>query len=249
MSPSTARFFKQDIKIARQYNQGKRKGPTFESPYECDVGKEILREWVDANGLSAEQILSNESAASKVIQEHTLADIMADVQSDQIFQTVKRGSVSIAPSAPDVMVQFSPKVHTIATAYRRKSSSLFATNGHKSDSLSNKYNSSIVDFSSKHSTQLVDLNNPPEEAKVLRKKLLHSEHLPYSVWPKARSNSLIPNPSGYIEQPYSNSFTYNTVQLNQPESTTKYRRMSKSALQCYQEEIKNQQDNSREAKQ
>ena len=239
MSPSTARFFKQDIKIARQYNQSKVKEQTLDNvTNDHDMGREILREWVDANGLSAEQILSGETATSKVIQEHTLADIMADVQSDQVFQSVKRGSVSLAPSIPDVMVQFSSKVPTAYTCTRRRISSFQMNISSQSKQQQNSNNSTPKCSIDKSGILLVDLNHSRKQSLILRDKLKQSEHLPYSVWPKANRPTILVSPPS-VEEPLPTSGTSNNMSQFIPDPS-KYRRMSKSALHVYQEEMKKQ---------
>lgn len=224
MSPSTARFFKQDIKIARQYNQSKGKGQTLHSP-NSDMGQEILREWVDANGLRAEQILSGQTAASKVIREHTLADIMADVHNDQVFQSVRRGSASLAPATPDLVVRFSQKPNSLPGQWRRQS-----TSGRNSYTCAADWGN----------IPLVDLMNRGRKASLaLRETLKHSDHLPYSVWPKARKPTILVTSS---DEPLPSVSSHAS---HLAPDGTRFRRVSRSALHSYQEEMKRQTTNSR----
>lgn len=228
LSPSTARFFKHDLKIARQHNQDKSKGQTSEGLCGEDVGQEILQEWVDATGLNAQQIMFGDSAQAKAIQEQTLADIMEDVQNDQVFQLVKRGSISINPVSPDLMSSLSPPRHSPSTPFQGRRHTTFAPSPSPGNG---SFNSLVLDT---NGSALIDMNGTSNRRKsiALRQTLLTTEHLPYSVWPKARSSRFHVTPAT-LKVPATPG-----VQLTP--DLTKYRRMSKSALSSYKEEMKKQ---------
>lgn len=228
LSPSTARFFKQDLKIARQYNQEKSRAQTLEGLSDEDVGQEILQEWVDATGLNAQHIMSSDSAQAKAIQEQTLADIMADVQNDQVFQVVKRGSISINPVSADLMRTLSPQRLSVSTPLQSRRHTLIPASRSPGNG---SFNSLVLDT---NGTALIDMNGASSRRKstALRQSLLTSEHLPLSVWPKARTTRFNVTPAT-LEVPKNPSI------LLTPD-LAKYRRMSKSALTSYKEEIKRQ---------
>ncbi|OTF72220.1 DUF389 domain containing protein, partial [Euroglyphus maynei] len=79
LSPVSRRFFQEDIKIAREYNE--RSGPNN------DLGEDVLREYATIHGIDSEQFMKPESRA---VQLQALADIVKDVEADQVFQTVTR---------------------------------------------------------------------------------------------------------------------------------------------------------------
>ena len=232
LSPSTARFFKQDLKIARQYNQDKSKGQTLEGLSGEDVGQEILQEWVDATGLNAHQIMSGDSAEAKAIQEQTLADIMADVQNDQVFQLVKRGSISINPVAADLMSTLSLQRLSPSTPFQSRRPTLVPASRSPGNG---SFNSLVLDT---NGTSLIDMNGVTSnrrKSSALRQTLATSEHLPYSVWPKARTSRFNVHPAT-LEVPSTTPSILLTPDL------AKYRRMSKTALTSYIEEMKRQSD-------
>ncbi|KAJ6222573.1 hypothetical protein RDWZM_001118 [Blomia tropicalis] len=78
LSKANRRFFKEDIKIARQYNE-KHRG--------SNLGEDVLKEWANIAGLDKNEFLKPESRA---VQLHTLADIAKDVEADLVYRTVTR---------------------------------------------------------------------------------------------------------------------------------------------------------------
>ncbi|XP_042897539.1 uncharacterized protein [Parasteatoda tepidariorum] len=85
----TSRFWKEDIKIARDYNTSM---PASEAD---ELGKQFLAEWATLNGLEPDALLSDDAEAAMTRME-TLKDIMEDVETDEVFQTVAR---SVSTSA------------------------------------------------------------------------------------------------------------------------------------------------------
>ncbi|KAF7493812.1 Uncharacterized protein SSS_07140 [Sarcoptes scabiei] len=79
LSPENRRFFQEDIKIAREYNQRSNSS---------ELGVDILKEYASMVGLDSEKVLNPEARA---VQLHTLADIARDVEADEVFQTITKG--------------------------------------------------------------------------------------------------------------------------------------------------------------
>lgn len=221
-SSSTARFFKEDIKIAREYNREQCKHKNMP---DGDFGQEIISEWADANGLNAHQIFSDKSPESRAIQLHTLRDIMSDVENDHVFQTVKRGSVSISPCTPDMMLRAASPVHLLA----RSNSIISGPSGiyrrRKTLASIPTTPSSVIEIPSRPEIPLSDLRRRRGSAALLR-RLSTAEHLPYSVWPKTRRDS---------QQSLSQETLLTPISMLG--DGAKYKLMSKSALRSYEEEM------------
>ncbi|KAH9527654.1 hypothetical protein DERF_001661 [Dermatophagoides farinae] len=78
LSPVSRRFFQEDIKIAREYNQ---RSETK------NLSEDVLREYATIHGYDSEQFMKPEQRAAQL---QALNDIAEDVEADQVFQTVTR---------------------------------------------------------------------------------------------------------------------------------------------------------------
>ena len=56
------------------------------------LGDQILKEWATITGIDHTQLLSNKPEA-KITQLQTLQDIISDVETDNVYQTVIKNSV------------------------------------------------------------------------------------------------------------------------------------------------------------
>ena len=148
LSPSTARFFKEDIKIARKYNRqsnngdGMKRHSTLPSsglggsggggnndyaPLDdsCSLGAQILREWIAANGLNESKFFADDSPAARESQSQTLRDMLADVKADRVYQAIARASNQFSQS----MICPEDLVVTFASDSPRTSASMASKSG------------------------------------------------------------------------------------------------------------------------
>ncbi|XP_064486468.1 uncharacterized protein LOC135398867 [Ornithodoros turicata] len=79
--PRTHRFWKNDIKVARDYNR------TFND--DDDLGHRFLEEWASITGVDP-KVMSSSDPESRLTQLHTLQDILQDAEADDVYQTVSR---------------------------------------------------------------------------------------------------------------------------------------------------------------
>ncbi|KAH8031949.1 hypothetical protein HPB51_022147 [Rhipicephalus microplus] len=79
--PRTQRFWKHDIKVARDYNR-----TLHESN---DLGQEFLQEWAKVSGVDP-KLMSSNDPQSRLAQLQTLQDILMDAEDDEVYQTVTR---------------------------------------------------------------------------------------------------------------------------------------------------------------
>lgn len=79
--PRTQRFWKHDIKVARDYNR-----TLHESN---DLGQEFLQEWAKVSGVDP-KLMSSNDPQSRMAQLQTLQDILMDAEDDEVYQTVTR---------------------------------------------------------------------------------------------------------------------------------------------------------------
>ena len=145
---------------------------------------------------------------------------MDDVESDHIFQTVRKGSCSVSPYTPDIML--GPQL------LNRRSISMSPSidERRRTISVSPSSRSSIVDMEMKSDIKLNDLRQRRRGSVALLQSLSKTEHLPYSVWPKTRRES-------------QHSLSQETLLTSRTilGDAAKYRLMSKSALLSYEEEM------------
>ncbi|XP_054157688.1 uncharacterized protein LOC128956032 [Oppia nitens] len=87
MSPTTRRFFQEDIKIVREYN-------AEHGGNSDNMGEQVLKEWADMNGINANELLANTPEA-RVTQFQTLTDIIRDVEEDQVYKSIQRTRISV----------------------------------------------------------------------------------------------------------------------------------------------------------
>lgn len=88
--PRTQRFWKHDIKVARDYNR------TVHDAN--DLGHEFLQEWADLTGVDP-KLLTSDDPHSRITQLQTLQDILMDAEDDEVYQTVTRHVANQPPSA------------------------------------------------------------------------------------------------------------------------------------------------------
>lgn len=79
--PRTQRFWKHDIKIARDYNR------TIHETN--DLGQEFLQEWAKVSGVDP-KLMCSDDPQSRIAQLQTLQDILMDAEDDEVYQTVTR---------------------------------------------------------------------------------------------------------------------------------------------------------------
>ncbi|XP_022704303.1 uncharacterized protein LOC111269159 [Varroa jacobsoni] len=80
--PDTDRFWKHDIKVAREYN---RRNTTVGSS--GDMAHTVLSEWATVAGIDPKMMQSDDPKA-RISQLQTLQDILMDAEDDEVFQTV-----------------------------------------------------------------------------------------------------------------------------------------------------------------
>lgn len=84
------RFFKEDIKVMRDYNRRMTMAPGTVA--EEQMGNQILSEWAEIAGLDPKTLLSD-SPEAKVTQLQTLQDILSDVEADDTYLSVTRNAI------------------------------------------------------------------------------------------------------------------------------------------------------------
>ncbi|XP_018496808.1 uncharacterized protein LOC108864879 [Galendromus occidentalis] len=80
--PDTERFWKHDIRVAREYN---RRNTTFGSS--GDMAQTVLSEWATVAGIDP-KLMSSDDPKARLSQLQTLQDILMDAEDDDVFQTV-----------------------------------------------------------------------------------------------------------------------------------------------------------------
>lgn len=83
------RFFKEDIKVARDYNRRMTLLPPGTINPEETIGNQILSEWAEIAGLDPGTLLG-EKPEAEVTRRQTLMDIIGDVTSDTTYQSVTK---------------------------------------------------------------------------------------------------------------------------------------------------------------
>lgn len=212
LSPSTARFFKEDIKIARKYNQdsgsfsgkvtlrntcnpGNNYTPLDE---QNNLGVQILREWIAANGLNEAKFFADDSPSARASQLQTLKDMLADVQADRVYQAIARGSnqLSQTVTTPEALVasfangkESQAQSGSPSSAAKRRNTTIGSyQHGPGSQSV---YTIEVTKIpESDGDGDAINLQKRRRSSIALRKSLIHSEHSPLSVWPKARKSDL-----------------------------------------------------------
>ncbi|KAG8187350.1 hypothetical protein JTE90_011712 [Oedothorax gibbosus] len=189
----TSRFWKEDIRIARDYNT------TMPAAESDELGEQFLAEWATLNGLEPEAILSDDAEAALTRME-TLKDIMEDVESDDVFQRISRSVGNKADTRPLTqrfsMISVPPNLTT--EARNERSRSMFHTNIKRTVSLmvpeTRSSNSSTFDSSVLKDVELrrpkVHLSQsfsshrrpPRSSVAVLRQSLVNADS-PYTLWP------------------------------------------------------------------
>lgn len=86
------RFFKEDIKVARDYNRRMTLLPPGTTNAEETIGNQILSEWAEIAGLDPGTLLS-EKPEAEVTRRQTLLDIIGDVTADSTYQSVTKSAL------------------------------------------------------------------------------------------------------------------------------------------------------------
>lgn len=86
-APQTSRFWKEDLKIARDYNK------TFSRSEGRELGKEFLEEWANLSGFDPNQVYSS-NGRPRMSQYNAFRNIVNDVEFDPVYQTVMRAMPS-----------------------------------------------------------------------------------------------------------------------------------------------------------
>ncbi|XP_067124254.1 uncharacterized protein [Centruroides vittatus] len=81
-APQTSRFWKEDLKIARDYNK------TISKSEGRELGKEFLDEWANLSGFDSTDL------RPRISQYNALRNIVNDVELDPVYQTVMRSMPS-----------------------------------------------------------------------------------------------------------------------------------------------------------
>jgi hypothetical protein len=186
MSASTRRFWKEDIKIARDYNK-------TESEGQNTLGEEFLREWAAMTGLDEKELMSDRPE-SKVAQLQTLQDMLRDVESDEVFRSIVRSTqgneISIEGRRHSL---YPPGMSTLPLDGDRRGSTIHST-GTGARRGSTVLQASMARRTSAFCLKVPEATGPDamqrrRSSAMLRKSLQATDHLPYSVWPQARPRS------------------------------------------------------------
>ncbi|XP_067124246.1 uncharacterized protein [Centruroides vittatus] len=214
--PKTSRFWKHDIKVARDYNR------TFGNNEGEEMGKQFLQEWASLTGVDPKEILSDTQEA-RLKQLQTLRDIIEDVEADDVYQSVMRcmpstsaepgtnpldlatlqrsGSFPNEAQIPAVWdVNFVPDPSSDKNKPRRKSlmQTIFPSGDPKAEPPKRRKCSKVPSFKSDPMVKRGESENVPglpsvtERNRMLRRSLQYSDS-PFTLWPSQnRRKSLAP---------------------------------------------------------
>ncbi|GIY06004.1 uncharacterized protein CDAR_253032 [Caerostris darwini] len=185
----TSRFWKEDIKIARDYNA------TMPAAEAEELGKQFLAEWATLNGLEPEALLSDDAEAA-ITRMETLKDIMQDVETDEVFQTIARSVSSVTNprpisqrlsvmSVPPSLAGSRPSIAEIREEARDRSRSLLPPeNGHPEIALDPEFKDIELRRPQVHVSPRLAKRPPTSRSSValLRQSLVHADS-PYTLWP------------------------------------------------------------------
>ncbi|XP_054164816.1 uncharacterized protein LOC128962466 [Oppia nitens] len=232
MEAGTQRFFKHDIKIARQHNRkslvsgGRRQ----------TLGEQILNEWAEISGLNKNQVMSN-SPEAKVTQFQTLYDIAQDVEMDETFQTVmskttgnpNKFGLGRRLTQPmlfgndcqkNVTQTLSPQVWSIENEMSENGTgrryTVNPTTKAKGPHFGDNSPYSTVGYTTGRGIRPNDLMSERGRRRsthFLRKSLTKSNRSPFSLWPtnqsEDRSNSIASQPARDLRARRQTSYTSN----------------------------------------
>lgn len=121
--PDTDRFWKHDIKVARDYNR--RKSTIGDTG---DMAQTVLSEWASVAGIDP-KLMNSDDPKSRMSQMQTLQDILMEAEDDEVFQTVssKVGNVNAGDAARRMSRALLPpmaKTSTSGEGYERRPSML-----------------------------------------------------------------------------------------------------------------------------
>ncbi|XP_015791874.1 uncharacterized protein LOC107368544 isoform X2 [Tetranychus urticae] len=211
-SSPTSRFWKEDVKIVREYNKTVRERKR-------SLHQDFLQEWAEMNGLDPQELLS-ENPEARAVQMATLRDMVKDVEEDEVFQQIlmntrpnadyirKVSMATIEPlrfdgtknkSASNVSIDMENR----DLKFQRRSIALPSPSarsflGNQTGDLS-PHNSRRGTRSAKNSVSTLSMLNQPttetgnlqrrQSTALLRKSLRNSDHSPYSLWPRRSSEA------------------------------------------------------------
>ncbi|GFU41877.1 uncharacterized protein NPIL_389212 [Nephila pilipes] len=188
----TSRFWKEDIKIVRDYNA------TMPAAEADELGKQFLAEWATLNGLEPDALLGDDAEAALTRME-TLKDIMQDVETDEVFQTVAR-SVSSVTNCRPISQRLSvmsvppnvaaPKTSLTVEPQRDRSKSVNPVlNGQSDIPLDPEFKDIELRRPQVHvSPRLAQRHSTTRSSvAVLRQSLLNADS-PYTLWPSESGN-------------------------------------------------------------
>lgn len=198
---------------------------------ENELKEEIVREWANATGLDANRLLTPDALESKMIQSHTLQDIMQDVNSDSLLRKLRRDSHSISPVSPDAemiarrhfpdMNRSHSIVSSAGSVFRKRPTVSFTT------SLAATASSASIDMAENSGDiAMTDLLSKRRKSQALLRQLTRNDHSPYSMWPRVQESD-----SRMTSEPSSPFFA----------DGDKYRDISMRALASYEDEIHRKQ--------
>ncbi|CAL1273559.1 unnamed protein product [Larinioides sclopetarius] len=185
----TSRFWKEDIKIARDYNT------TMPAAEADELGKQFLAEWATLNGLEPDALLGDDAEAAMTRME-TLKDIMQDVETDEVFQTIARSVSTANPprpisqrlsvmSVPPNLAPHRPSVGEHEKDGRGRSKSLHPPeNGRTEIALDPEFKDIELRRPQVHVSPRLAKRPPASRSSlaVLRQSLMHADS-PYTLWP------------------------------------------------------------------
>ncbi|GBM80321.1 hypothetical protein AVEN_132890-2, partial [Araneus ventricosus] len=193
----TTRFWKEDIKIARDYNSPATAGRIRGKQFCAEALKQIIKNYCSEtlNGLEPDALLSDDAEAA-LTRVETLKDIMQDVEMDEVFQTIARSISSVNPprpisqrfsvmSVPPNLAPHRPSVSEHVKDGRDRSKSLHPPeNGHTEIALDPEFKDIELRRPPVHVSPRLAKRPPASRSSlaVLRQSLMHADS-PYTLWP------------------------------------------------------------------
>ncbi|KAI1295681.1 Uncharacterized protein HDE_05382 [Halotydeus destructor] len=180
MSSATSRFWKEDVKIAREHPESTSNLNT--------MGEDFLKEWAQMMGIDERQFLSDTPQA-RAARVQTLRDMLKDVESDDVFRQIARSTQAPRASLHPDLVAYDYEGNPLAGSSRRDS--LFHSEAMRRASRIHQARRTSAFFPNVlQPGNLYPADNERRRSSALLKKnLLTTDHLPMSMWPNARPRS------------------------------------------------------------
>ncbi|GIY96751.1 uncharacterized protein CEXT_450201 [Caerostris extrusa] len=170
--PAISRFWKHDVKVARDYNKtlGENEGE--------DLGKQFLEEWANLNGIDP-STLKTDTEESRLTQLQTLMDIVEDAQEDDVFRSISMSNPAGDKVSRRLSIAPGMTLQDAGPTLRRAS---IAQGGLKGSQMKKRRQSRLPNLMDAVREDEGEGNEIPRKSVIYNQSLQNSEN-PYSMWP------------------------------------------------------------------